>query len=172
MERNLNFKSLSLAVVVMVLIFVLDQASKYWVVEHLDLRNIGHIPVNALINFYMAWNTGINFGLFSGDADTSRWVLIILASVIGAGFLFMSLTSTDRLYAISTGVIAGGAFGNVVDRIHYGAVADFLNVSCCGIRNPWSFNVADIAVFIGVFLFLLAQHRIEKRAKLEKRGTA
>ena len=92
-------------------------------------------------------------------------MLIILASVVGLGFLITSLSNSDRFYAISTGVIAGGAFGNVVDRIHYGAVADFLNVSCCGIRNPWSFNVADIAVFIGVFLFLWAQHRLEKKSK-------
>ncbi len=165
MKPNLNFKSLGLAVLVMALIFALDQVSKYWVVEHLDLRNIGQMRVNAFINFHMAWNTGINFGLFSGNADTGRWILVVLASVIGAGFLLMSVTSANRLYAISTGVIAGGAFGNVVDRVHYGAVADFLNVSCCGIRNPWSFNVADIAVFIGVFLFLLAQHREEKKTR-------
>lgn len=165
MKKKRNFKNFGLAVLVMVVIFALDQASKYWVVEHLDLRNIRHISVNAFINFHMAWNTGINFGLFSNNADAGRWVLIILASVVGLGFLITSLSNSDRFYAISTGVIAGGAFGNVVDRIHYGAVADFLNVSCCGIRNPWSFNVADIAVFIGVFLFLWAQHRLEKKSK-------
>jgi signal peptidase II len=59
------------------------------------------------------------------------------------------------LSAIALGLAAGGATGNVIDRLNWGAVADFLNVSCCGIRNPWSFNVADIAVFGGFALLLL-----------------
>ena len=49
----------------------------------------------------------------------------------------------------AAGLLAGGALGNVVDRVLYGAVADFLNMSCCGFQNPYSFNVADIAVFLG-----------------------
>jgi signal peptidase II len=58
----------------------------------------------------------------------------------------------DRLAgwaAISAGLLVGGALGNVIDRFIYGAVADFLNMSCCGIENPFSFNVADVAVFAG-----------------------
>ena len=50
---------------------------------------------------------------------------------------------------ISAGLVLGGAMGNVVDRLIYGAVADFLNMSCCGFENPWSFNVADISIFVG-----------------------
>ena len=49
----------------------------------------------------------------------------------------------------SAGLVLGGAIGNVVDRAIYGAVADILNMSCCGWENPWSFNVADIAIFAG-----------------------
>jgi len=61
-----------------------------------------------------------------------------------------------RWGAISGGLLIGGALGNVIDRVIYGAVADFLNMSCCGISNPFSFNVADVAVFagaIGIILF-------------------
>jgi signal peptidase II len=50
---------------------------------------------------------------------------------------------------LSGGLLVGGALGNVIDRILYGAVADFLNMSCCGIENPYAFNVADIAIFVG-----------------------
>ena len=50
---------------------------------------------------------------------------------------------------LSGGLLVGGAIGNAVDRVLYGAVADFLNMSCCGIRNPYAFNVADISIFIG-----------------------
>lgn len=53
------------------------------------------------------------------------------------------------LVQLSAGMVIGGAVGNVIDRVVYGAVADFLNVSCCGWENPWSFNVADIAIFMG-----------------------
>jgi signal peptidase II len=50
---------------------------------------------------------------------------------------------------VCAGVLIGGALGNVVDRVVYGAVADFLNMSCCGIENPYAFNVADVAIFVG-----------------------
>ena len=55
----------------------------------------------------------------------------------------------NRWTFIWAGVLVGGAIGNVVDRIIYGAVADFLNMSCCGIDNPFAFNVADVAIFVG-----------------------
>ena len=61
---------------------------------------------------------------------------------------------------LSGGLLVGGALGNIVDRIAYGAVADFLNMSCCGIENPYAFNVADIAIFLGaVGLVFLADGR-------------
>ncbi|BBU58037.1 hypothetical protein KU6B_43020 [Mameliella alba] len=60
---------------------------------------------------------------------------------------------------ISAGFLIGGALGNVIDRLVYGAVADFLNMSCCGIDNPYAFNVADIAIFIGAFGLILFPSR-------------
>ena len=128
-------------------IILLDQASKYWVVHLLNLREVLRIDVlPPYLNFRMAWNTGINFGL----AQTNRWILITVALVIViAVLIWMARSQTNRWQEIAAGLLVGGALGNVIDRLIYGAVADFLNMSCCGIDNPFAFNVTDIAVFAG-----------------------
>jgi len=139
-------------------VFVLDQVTKYYVVHMLDLRLVGRIDVfPPYLNLRMAWNTGINFGLLSGEADLTRWILIAVALVISGVVVWWvhrePLTGWQRLTA---GLLLGGALGNVVDRLIYGAVADFLNMSCCGINNPYAFNLADIAVFAGAIGLVLA----------------
>lgn len=140
------------------LTLIADQASKYVVVQLLDLPARGAIEVlPPLLNFRMAWNRGVNFGLFAHDAEVMRWVLIALALAISVWvWLWVRRDNPGRLVRISTGLLVGGALGNVVDRLVYGAVADFLNMSCCGVDNPFSFNIADVAIFagaIGIVLF-------------------
>ena len=133
------------------LTLALDQASKWAVVQGLNLRDIGEIDVAApYLTFRMAWNTGINFGLFSHHTDLTRWILIAVALAISAWVLvWVRREGANRPAQISAGLLIGGAVGNVIDRLWYGAVADFLNMSCCGIDNPYAFNVADIAIFAG-----------------------
>ncbi len=135
-----------------ILTFVLDQATKYLVVIHLNLREVLSIDVlPPVLNFRMAWNEGINFGLLDDYAASLRWVWVVLSVVISIAVLIWARrTALKPLAAVSAGLLIGGALGNAVDRVIYGAVADFLNMSCCGINNPFSFNVADIAVFAGV----------------------
>ena len=131
--------------------FALDQATKWLVVQQMNLIEMGEIDViPPLLNLRMAWNEGINFGLFSNSTDIMRWVLIAVALVI-SGYVvwWVAKERAGRWSMISAGLLVGGALGNVVDRVVYGAVADFLNMSCCGLENPYSFNVADIAVFAG-----------------------
>lgn len=134
------------------LILALDQATKYLVVQVMDLRALGRIDVlPPYLNLRMAWNRGINFGLLAGDAEATRWILIAVAVAIVAGVLWwVHREPGPRLHRVAAGLLVGGALGNVIDRLVYGAVADFLNMSCCGIENPYAFNVADIAVFAGV----------------------
>lgn len=138
-------------------VFLLDQATKYLVVHLLDLRSLGRIDVlPPFLNLRMAWNYGINFGLMSGESALTRWVLILVAVTISGAVLWWVRTEAGgRLHRIAAGLLVGGALGNVVDRLIYGAVADFLNMSCCGIDNPYAFNVADIAVFAGAFGIVL-----------------
>lgn len=132
-------------------IFLLDQATKLAVVQGLNLIERGGIDVvPPYLMFRMAWNRGINFGLFAHDADVMRWVLIAVALAIsGWVWLWVRREGAGRMAQVSAGVLIGGALGNVVDRVVYGAVADFLNMSCCGIENPYAFNVADVAIFAG-----------------------
>ncbi|MEM7667565.1 MAG: signal peptidase II [Pseudomonadota bacterium] len=127
-------------------VFVLDQVTKYWIVWYLDLANRFQIDVlPPYLTFKMAWNEGINFGL----QIAGRWVLVGLALAISLGLSWWILGRRSVLLASAAGLVVGGAIGNAVDRVLYGAVADFLNMSCCGIDNPFAFNVADIAIFAG-----------------------
>lgn len=144
------------ALLVAFVVLVVDQATKLFVVEVLDLRSRLFIPVvDPWFNLTMAWNEGINFGLFDFGA-AGRWVLVGLATAIVAGLLWWVRRTRGWLPALGTGAIVGGAVGNVIDRLRYGAVADFINMSCCGIANPFAFNVADAAIFGGAALLLLA----------------
>ena len=131
--------------------FGLDQLSKYGVLYGLDLMNRGDIDVlPPVLNFRMQWNYGINFGFLSGGSDLTRWLLIALALGISAWVIWwMRRERANRKALIAGGLLLGGALGNVIDRFAFGAVADFLNMSCCGIENPYAFNIADIAIFAG-----------------------
>ncbi|GGB89975.1 lipoprotein signal peptidase [Marivita lacus] len=140
-----------LVAIVAAAVFVIDQLTKWWVVHVMELARVGAIDVfPPYLNFRMAWNTGINFGLLSGQADWTRWILIAVAlGIVLFVVVWMRRDPPGRTGLIFAGLLIGGALGNVVDRLLYGAVADFLNMSCCGFTNPYAFNVADISVFVG-----------------------
>ena len=139
-------------------VFVLDRVSKFLVVEVLDLASRMEIPVAPpYLTFVMAWNPGINFGLFSGYPQTMRWLLVVLALTISLGLIWWvrRREAVDRApwqLQLGAGILIGGALGNAWDRLQYSAVADFLNMSCCGIANPYAFNIADVAIFAGAVL--------------------
>ena len=154
------------------IIFVLDQATKLAVVQGMNLIERGVIEVlPPFLTFRMAWNTGVNFGLFAHEADFMRWVLIAVALVISAWvWIWIRREGAGRWAQISAGLLIGGALGNIIDRIAYGAVADFLNMSCCGIENPYAFNVADISIFAGAIgLILFTGGNTKTPAKPAKR---
>ena len=149
-------------------IFVVDQASKWIVVQWMDLPGTAEGRITVLpgfVEFRMAWNRGVNFGLFA-DFDM-KWVLIGVALAITVGVLiWLYRSGTTTLGYIAAGFLIGGALGNVIDRLVYGAVADFLNVTCCGIENPYAFNVADIAIFIGAIgLALIPEQKAKPKAR-------
>ena len=139
------------------LIFVIDKITKLAVVFGLDLQNRHEIDVlPPLLNFRMAWNQGVNFGLFSSGSEIMRWFIIVMSLVITAWvWIWIRRGQHGRWMQISAGVLIGGALGNVIDRLWYGAVADFLNMSLLNWRNPYSFNVADIAIFAGAIGLIL-----------------
>ena len=132
-------------------VFALDQISKFLVVQVLELDRVQRMDVlSPYLQFRMAWNEGINVGLMSNSADIMRWLLIVMALAISGWILLWARREPkNRAVQLCAGILIGGALGNVIDRVLYGAVADFLNASLPGWDNPYSFNVADIAVFLG-----------------------
>ncbi|WP_299287566.1 signal peptidase II [uncultured Tateyamaria sp.] len=149
-----------------VIAFVLDQASKYYVIHVLGVSQTNPIDVlPPLLNFRYGENRGINFGLGDG---ISVWLLIAIAIVICVGVLWwMWRHPQGRLANASAGLLIGGALANVLDRGLYGYVLDFLNMSCCGINNPFVFNVADIFIFAGAIGLVF----FAKEDKPRKKGT-
>ncbi len=145
--------------------FLFDQITKILVVFYLDLKNILFFEViPPFLNFSMAWNFGINFGLFANDSGLQKWVLIALAVVVSLAVIYwVRREPITKIGRIGAGLLVGGALGNAFDRLIYGAVADFLNMSCCGINNPFAFNFADVEIFIGAFA--LAIFGIPKNSK-------
>lgn len=148
-------------------VFLLDQISKYIVVHLLDLDRLLVIEVlPPWLNFHMAWNQGVNFGLMAGEGDLTRWVLIALSLAITVWvWIWVRRERHSRMMLVSAGLLIGGALGNVIDRLAYGAVADFLNMSLPFWRNPWSFNVADIAIFAGAVGLVLFSGKGDGAAK-------
>jgi signal peptidase II len=132
------------------LVFALDQASKLLVVDAMNLAERLRIDVwPGVFTLKMGWNRGINFGLLASDSDLARWALAGLALAISAVVAIWAVRREEPLLTLGAALLIGGALGNAVDRLRWGAVADFLNVTCCGLTNPWAFNIADIAIFGG-----------------------
>jgi len=146
------------------IIFILiDQISKWFILEQLDLDIIGSYDVySPFLTLKMGWNTGINFGLFSESHFSMRWILVAISLGICLFLLFWSRKLKGNFAPILIGLIIGGAVGNVIDRVRFGAVIDFLNMSCCGINNPYIFNLADIFVFTGLVFLLVFLERFQK----------
>ncbi|MGR3761511.1 signal peptidase II [Roseobacteraceae bacterium NS-SX3] len=147
--------------------FLADQASKYLVIHQMGLDRRHSIDVlPPLLNFRYGENTGINFGLFGGGDETARWILIGLSLVICAALVVWvrRWQQERRGVQLAAGLVIGGALGNVADRLLYGYVLDFLNMSCCGISNPFVFNVADIFIFAGAAGLIFLDGRRKKPA--------
>ncbi len=147
-----------------VLAFAFDRVSKWFVLNVVDLPAVGSIDVlPPVLNLRMAWNYGVNFGLLADDSFVVRWILIIVALAVTVAVAFWMRNERATIVRLSAGILIGGALGNVLDRILYGAVVDFLNMSCCGIRNPYSFNVADVAIVVGAMgLIIFTANRSAK----------
>ena len=137
---------------ILVASFFFDQISKWFVVFWLDLISLNSIDVfPPFLNFRMGWNYGVNFGLFGQQSELKSYFLIALSIIIsGLIFLWIYRTSVSNLQVNFGALLCGGELANAFDRIIYdGAVVDFLNMSCCGIYNPFVFNFADVFIFIG-----------------------
>ena len=142
---------LGMAVAAAILLF--DQLSK-WVILDWVMDPPRTIEVTGFFNLVMVWNRGVSFGLLSNDSALGPWLLSGVALAVSAGLAVWMYRATHRLLAVSLGLVIGGAVGNVIDRVRFGAVADFLDFHVAGFHWP-AFNVADSAIVIGVVLIML-----------------
>ncbi len=141
-------------------IIALDQATKFWVV--LDIMSPPRIiEVTSFFNLVMVWNRGASFGLFASQSPWTPVFLGCLAVLISVALGVWMYRATSRWLATALGMVIGGALGNAIDRVLYGAVADFLDFHAYGYHWP-AFNVADISISVGVVM-LLFDGLIEKR---------
>ena len=150
----------ALGLALLALTVVLDQLSKSWVVGYFEAGGPGAaspVPqrrVTSFFNLILTWNRGMSFGLFNRDSPWNGALFSVLAAVIVAGLLVWLWRTESPLVAAGIGLVAGGAIGNVIDRLRLGAVTDFLDFHW----NDWhfaTFNLADSGITTGVGLLLL-----------------
>jgi signal peptidase II len=135
------------------LVLAADQASKLWLLFVYELGQKGVVPITPFLDLVLTWNYGISYGLFQQDG-AGRWLIIGIAVVAVVALGIWLWRAETRLTALALGLIIGGAIGNNgIDRIAYGAVADFVHfhITTGTFRFSWYvFNVADAAIVAGV----------------------
>lgn len=150
-----------------IVVFAADQLSKYWVLYGLDLPERGQVPVLPFLSLTMVWNQGVTFGLLHQNTAYGPWILAGVSLAVVVALALWLRRAESLLVAVAIGSIAGGAVGNVLDRVRFGAVVDFLHLHAGG----WSwyvFNVADTAIVCGVGGLLLDS--LLARSRLQASG--
>jgi signal peptidase II len=136
-----------------VLTLTIDQAVKLWLLFVFDLPSKGTVELTPFAALVMTWNRGISYGWFQQDGPLGQWALLGLKAVAVALLWIWLARAGSRLAAVSLGLIVGGAIGNGIDRLAYGAVADFalLHIQTASWSFNWYvFNLADVAIVAGV----------------------
>ncbi|WP_066768294.1 signal peptidase II [Candidatus Viadribacter manganicus] len=155
---------LRLGLIIAGVIFVADQIAKWLILGPGAFSppgcleagiNCRFIEISPIFDLQMVWNRGFSFGLGRAQDDLGRWALVAMQLGISGVFLWWLRTAVRKPTAIALGLVIGGALGNVIDRIRFGAVADFLDFSMNGNFFPWVFNVADAAITCGAILLAI-----------------
>ena len=150
-RTNLLWGAMSrLGLLVATWVFLLDQVTKFWILRIIDLDGRPPIQITPFLDLAMAWNEGVSYGLLT----TSAQMILVLMSLLITGLLVIWLArATGPLSASALGLVIGGALGNALDRVIHGAVADFVHLHW-GTWSWYIFNVADIAIVVGVVLLV------------------
>lgn len=136
---------------------VIDQASKLWLLYVFDIANRGRVRVTPFFDLDLAWNIGISFGWLQNDSPLAQFALMAVKAVAVVALAIWMVRSQTRLATVALGLIIGGAVGNAIDRLAYGAVVDFalFHVEIAGhVYNWYVFNLADVAIVAGVAALL------------------
>jgi signal peptidase II len=160
-------KSVIYSLLIALITIIVDQVTKYIVIEKFTQLELKQLIVNDYFNLVLVWNKGISFGLFNGY-DYSNYIFLLLSSAIIVFLLYWLLQTKKYLEFLGLGLIIGGAIGNILDRMLHEAVADFLQFHYETCYWP-AFNIADSAIFAGVILLFVDSIIVEVR-KISKKG--
>jgi len=137
------------------LVFLADQATKWVVVYPLQLEFRGEIGLLPFFDLRWVENTGVSMGLFSATSEMTRWLLVAMTTAIAMFVAIWLWREKRRDDSWGLALVLGGALGNIVDRIRFGYVVDFMDLHFGEWRPFLVFNVADAAITIGVLLLLV-----------------
>ena len=157
----------ALGLTALALALALDQGSKYWALHIFELGGRDPIALTPFLDLVLAWNPGVSYSLFRAGGPLGRYALVGVAAL---GVLFLSVwlwRAPERLTALALGLVIGGALGNAIDRLNYGAVADFLHFHTPFPAGPFAnyvFNVADVAIVAGVGALLYESLFVKRTA--------
>jgi signal peptidase II len=152
-----------LGIAIAAVILFTDQVSKEWLISLLH-ESGGPVELTGFFNLVMVWNRGVSFGMFAG-AD-ARILLVMLNFAISVGLMVWLWRAEGKLLPAALGLVIGGAIGNAIDRMRFGAVADFFDFHFLGYHWP-AFNIADCAIVVGVILLLLHSFIDERQKKAQ-----
>lgn len=138
---------------VALLAVVLDYLTKWWILD-VAMAPPRRIEVTGFFDLVLVMNRGVSFGMFGGGPEWVTAALIVFALVLAAALGIWMWRADNLLLGTALGLVVGGALGNVIDRIRFGAVVDFLDFHIAGYHWP-AFNVADSAITVGVVLLIL-----------------
>lgn len=144
-------------------VLILDQLSKFWVMEIARLQLQVPYPVLGPLYFTRIWNGGVSFGLFQAGHELVIWGLVIFNVGVAIMLGLWARRAVGLVHAVGLGLLIGGALGNAIDRARFGAVIDFVDVSRIGFF-PWIFNVADSGITVGIIFLILDSLRRERAA--------
>jgi signal peptidase II len=136
------------------LVFLIDQLSKWWILSIVRLPEVGNVPVLPFFSLTFVGNVGVSMGLFAAGSDMGRWLLVAATAAIACVVALWIGREKSRWDVAALGLVLGGALGNILDRIRFGYVVDFLHFFWRD-ASFWVFNVADAAITCGVLMLLL-----------------
>ena len=150
------------------LIFIVDQLSKWFIIGPLNLEAVQNIQLLPFFDFTWVENRGISLGIAQAQNETHRWILVAVTAAIAVGVAWWIRREEARGDQLALAMVLGGALGNIVDRTRYGYVVDFLDLHFGTFRPFYVFNVGDAAISIGVVILLLRAFLVREDSNKSK----